>query len=91
MFHTVTSFITLNYDQINNIQNTDPWLYSELPRKQYEELFSVTPSMRNETDKKLANYLTIILEELLIEKSQRTNNHFSLNIFPFITYLIIVL
>ena len=31
------------------------------------------PSMRNEIDKELANYLTIILEELLIEKSQETS------------------
>src|SRR6266540_2913239 len=30
IFHTVTSFVTFNYDQNNNIQITDPWLYSEL-------------------------------------------------------------
>ncbi len=30
IFHTVISFVAFNYDQNNNIQITDPWLYSEL-------------------------------------------------------------
>jgi len=48
VFHTVTSFAAFNYDQSNDTQNMDPWLYSELPEKKYEELFSLTSGMRNE-------------------------------------------
>ena len=32
IFHTVTSFVAFNYDQNNNIQITDPWLYSTHPK-----------------------------------------------------------
>jgi len=73
VFHIVTSFVAFNYDQSNNVQNTDPWLYSELPEKQYEELFSLTSGMRNEIHKELTNFITTILEELCIEKNQETN------------------
>jgi hypothetical protein len=73
VFHTVTSFIALNYDQSNDVQNTDPWLYSELHQGQFEELFSLTPGMRDEIDKELINYITTILEELRVEKTQETN------------------
>jgi len=30
IFYTVTSFIAFNYNQNNNIQITNPWLYSKL-------------------------------------------------------------
>ena len=74
IFHTVTSFVGFNYDYNNNIQNNiDPWLYSELNEKQYEELFDFTLDMKNEIHKELIEYLTIILEELCNEKNQKTN------------------
>ncbi len=73
IFHTVTSFVAFNYDQNNNIQITDPWLYSELTQKQYEELFYLTSGMKNEIHKELTNYISIILEELCIEKNQEEN------------------
>src|SRR6266540_1832175 len=73
IFHTVTSFVAFNYDQNNNIQITDPWLYSELTQKKYEELFYLTSGMENEIHKELTNYLSIILEELCIEKNQEEN------------------
>ena len=73
IFHTVTSFVVFNCDQRNNVQNTDPWLYSELPESEYKELFSLNSGMVNEIHKKLTDYLTIILEELCIEKNQETN------------------
>jgi hypothetical protein len=73
IFHTVTSFVAFNYDQNNNIQITDPWLYSEFIQKQYEELFYLTSDMKNEIHKELTNYLSIILEELCIEKNQEKN------------------
>src|SRR6266498_3206789 len=73
IFHTVTSFVTFNYDQNNNIQIMDPWLYSELTQKKYEELFYLTSGMENKIHKELINYLSIILEELCIEKNQEEN------------------
>lgn len=73
IFHTVTSFVAFNYDQNNNIQITDPWLCSELTQKQYEELFYLTSDMKNEIHKELTSYLSIILEELCIEKNQEEN------------------
>jgi len=73
IFNIVTSFVAFNYDQIDNVQSTDPWLYSELPEKEYEKLFSLTSGMINEIHEELTNYLTIILEELCVEKSQETN------------------
>jgi hypothetical protein len=73
VFHTVTSFVAFNYDRSNGVQNTDPWLYSKLPEKEYEELFSLTPGMKNEIHTELTNYLTIILDELCVEKNQETN------------------
>ncbi len=51
----------------------DPWLYSELTQKKYEELFYLTSGMKNEIHKELTNYLSIILEELCIEKNQEEN------------------
>src|SRR6266498_943247 len=60
-------------DQNNNIQITDPWLYSELTQKKYEKLFYLTSDMENEIHKELTNYLSIILEELCIEKNQEEN------------------
>src|ERR1044072_1478231 len=73
IFHTVTSFVAFNYDQNNNIQITNPWLYSELTQKKYEKLFYLTLGMENEIHKELTNYLSIILEELCIEKNQEEN------------------
>ena len=69
IFHTITSFVAFNYDQNNNIQIIDPWLYSELIQKKYEELFYLTSGMENKIHKELTNYLSIILEELYIEKN----------------------
>ncbi|RHZ59118.1 hypothetical protein Glove_365g191 [Diversispora epigaea] len=57
----------------NEQKDTDPWLYSELNQKQYEELFGLTSGMENEIHKELINYLSTILEELCIEKNQETN------------------
>ncbi|RHZ55372.1 hypothetical protein Glove_416g12 [Diversispora epigaea] len=73
IFHTVTSFVTFHYDQNNNIQITDPWLYSELIPNQYEKLFYLISSMENKIYEELTNYLSIILEELCNEKNQETN------------------
>ncbi len=73
IFHTITSFIAFNYDQNNNIQITDPWLYSELTQKKYEELFYLTSGMKNKIHKELTNYFSIILEKLYIEKIQKEN------------------
>src|SRR6266542_4030880 len=73
IFHTITSFVAFNYDQNNNIQITDPWLYFELIQKKYEELFYLTSGIENEIHKELTNYLSIILEEFCIEKNQEEN------------------
>jgi len=73
VFHTVTSFAAFNYDWSDDVQNTDPWLYSELPEKEYEELFSLTSGMRNEIHAELTNYLMTILDELCMEKNQERN------------------
>ncbi|CAG8543481.1 5509_t:CDS:2 [Diversispora eburnea] len=73
VFHTVTSFVTFNYDQSNNVQDTDPWLHFEPSKKQYEELFNLTSGMENEIHKELTNYLSSILEELRIKKNQEKN------------------
>ncbi len=73
IFHIVTSFIVFNYDQNNNIQITDPWLYSKLIQKKYKELFYLTSGMKNEIHKKLTNYLFIILKKLCIKKNQEEN------------------
>ncbi|RIB22016.1 hypothetical protein C2G38_2076772 [Gigaspora rosea] len=73
VFHTVKSFIALNHEQYNNIQNTDPWLCSAINQKQYEELFYLISGMENEIHEELTNYLSTILEKLLIEKNQETN------------------
>ena len=51
----------------------DPWLYSELPEKKYEKLFSLTSGMRNEIHAELTNYLMTILDELCMEKNQERN------------------
>ncbi|RIB06741.1 hypothetical protein C2G38_2147907 [Gigaspora rosea] len=42
IFHTVTSFVAFNYSRNNNIQSVNPWLYTELDQKQYEELFHLS-------------------------------------------------
>ncbi len=68
IFHIVTSFVAFNY-QNNNIQITDPWLYSELTQKKYKKLFYLTSDMKNEIHKELTNYFSIILEELCIKKN----------------------
>ncbi|RHZ45106.1 hypothetical protein Glove_691g8 [Diversispora epigaea] len=73
VFHTVTSFVAFHYDQSNDIQDTDPWLHFEPSKKQYEELFDLSSGMKNEIHEELTNYLTIILEELRIEKNQEKN------------------
>ncbi|CAG8801073.1 24627_t:CDS:1, partial [Dentiscutata erythropus] len=52
---------------------TDPWLYSELTQKSYEELFYLISGMGNEINEELNNYLSIILEDLCVEKNQETN------------------
>ena len=72
IFHTVTSFVAFNFPN-NYIQITDPWLHSELTQKQYEELFYLTSGMENEIHEELTNYLSIILEELCVEKNQKMN------------------
>src|SRR6266542_3415432 len=73
IFYTVTSFVAFNYNQNNNIQITDPWLYSELTQKKYEKLFYLTSGMENKIHKELTNYLSIILKELCIKKNQEEN------------------
>ncbi|CAG8709814.1 14439_t:CDS:1, partial [Funneliformis caledonium] len=44
----ITSFILLNYNPINQIQNLeDPWLYkTSLNALQIEELFNIIPKMQ---------------------------------------------
>ncbi|RHZ57719.1 hypothetical protein Glove_384g16 [Diversispora epigaea] len=73
IFHIVTSFVAFNYDQDIHVQITDPWLYSELTKQQYEELFYLNLGMENEIYEELTNYLSIILGELCAEKNQETN------------------
>ncbi|CAG8787220.1 1027_t:CDS:2, partial [Racocetra persica] len=51
----------------------NPWLYSKSTQKQYEELFYLTLDMKNAIHEELTNYLSVILEELLLEKNQETN------------------
>ncbi|CAG8766710.1 12680_t:CDS:1, partial [Racocetra persica] len=51
----------------------NPWLYTELDSKQYEELFYLSSSMSDEINEELTNYLLTILGELCIEKNQETN------------------
>ena len=64
------SFVMFSYNQNADVQNTDPWLYPELPRELYEDLFSLTSGMRNEIHEELINYLATILEELRKIKKQ---------------------
>ncbi|CAG8655415.1 535_t:CDS:1, partial [Dentiscutata heterogama] len=59
--------------QSNDIQSKNPWLYTELDSKQYEELFYFSSGMSNEINEKLTNYLLTILDKLCIEKNQETN------------------
>ncbi|KAF0559384.1 hypothetical protein F8M41_006138 [Gigaspora margarita] len=73
IFHTVTSFVAFNYSQNNNIQSENPWLYTGLDQKQYEELFYLSSGMSDEINEELANYLSTILDELCIEKNQEMN------------------
>ncbi|RHZ81568.1 hypothetical protein Glove_117g420 [Diversispora epigaea] len=73
IFYIVTSFVAFNYDQDIHAQITDPWLYSELTKQQYEELFYLNLGMENEIHEELTKYLSIILDELCTEKNQETN------------------
>ncbi|CAG8512472.1 3450_t:CDS:2, partial [Scutellospora calospora] len=57
----------------NHIISSDPWLHSELTQKQYKELFYLILDIENKIHEELTNYLSIILEELCIEKKQETN------------------
>ncbi|CAG8644405.1 6718_t:CDS:2, partial [Dentiscutata heterogama] len=50
-----------------------PWLCSKPIQKQYEELFYLTLGMKDEIYEELTNFLSVILEELLFEKNQKTN------------------
>ncbi|CAG8533964.1 9147_t:CDS:2 [Cetraspora pellucida] len=49
------------------------WLYFKPTQKQYKELFYLTLDIKNAIYKELTNYLSVILEELLLEKNQKTN------------------
>ena len=54
IFHTVTSFISFNFDPTNNIQVIeDPWLHQKLNSIQIQELFEITPDMQALLDKEL--------------------------------------
>ncbi|CAG8799427.1 1807_t:CDS:2, partial [Racocetra persica] len=59
--------------QNNKIQNKNSWLYTELDKKQYEELFYLLMDMNNKINKEFTNYLSAILDEFCVEKNQETN------------------
>jgi len=74
VFHTVTSFVAFYHDRYDNIQtNTNSWLYSKLTQKQCEDLLYLNSDIKNEIHKELVKYLTTLLKELCIEKSQEKN------------------
>ncbi len=49
IYHTVTSFVLLNYDPINQIQNLEnPWLHkTPLNVLQIKELFDLIPKCKH--------------------------------------------
>jgi hypothetical protein len=75
IFHTVTSFISFNFDPTDNIQVLEsPWLHRKLNSIQIQELFEITSDMQALLDKELRDYLSIILAELCTEKNMDTNS-----------------
>jgi hypothetical protein len=74
IFHTVTSFISFNFDPTNNIQVIkNPWLHQKLNSTQIQELFEITPDMQALLDKELQDYLSIILTDACKEKNSEIN------------------
>jgi hypothetical protein len=73
-FHTVTSFLSFNFDAADQMQIIEePWLYQNLNLSQIQELFDITPEMQKLLDQQLYNYLSIILTEACAEKDNSTN------------------
>jgi len=76
-YHVVTSFLSLNFDTTDKIQEIEePWLCQKLDSQQIQELFEVTPEMQKLIDQQLYDYLTTItiLIEACAEKNSEVNS-----------------
>ena len=74
IYHTVTSFVSFNFDATNQIQvHKDPWLHKTFDLSKIEELFNITPEMQKILDEQLHNYLSFILHEACTEKREAIN------------------
>ncbi|RHZ44823.1 hypothetical protein Glove_709g82 [Diversispora epigaea] len=74
VFHTVTSFIACNFDFSDKNQYiTDPWISNSLTEINIQQLFNLTPDMKNILEKELINYINEIIDELIIEKKKDEN------------------
>jgi hypothetical protein len=74
IFHTVTSFISFNFNSTDNTQVLeDPWLHQKLNSIQIQELFEITPDMQALLDKELQDYLSVILTDVCEEKNSEIN------------------
>lgn len=74
IYHTVTSFVSFNFNATNQIQaHEDPWLHKSFDLSKIEELFNITPEMQTILDEQLHNYLSLILDEACTEKKEAIN------------------
>jgi hypothetical protein len=73
-FHTVTSFLSFNFDTNDQMQVIEePWLHKKLDSLLIQELFDITPEMQKLLDQQLHDYLSIILAEACTEKNKNIN------------------
>jgi hypothetical protein len=74
IYHVVTSFVAFNMESSYQVQHiNNPWVYDNLNKQQYKELFELSPGMQEEIDKELFIYLSEILGQLNEEKLSSTN------------------
>ncbi|RHZ73248.1 hypothetical protein Glove_232g56 [Diversispora epigaea] len=74
VFHTFTSFIAYNFDFSDKNQYImDPWISNSLIEINIQQLFNLTPDMKNILEKELINYINEIIDELIIGKKKDEN------------------
>ncbi|KAF0545006.1 hypothetical protein F8M41_002470 [Gigaspora margarita] len=74
IYHTVTSFIALNFDSNNNRQSEiNLWLRNSLSENEIAQLFYLSDDMKKELENELHYFINEIINKLNIEKYQEVN------------------
>jgi len=73
-YHTVTSFVSFNFDTTDQTQvHKNPWLHKTFDLSKIQELFNITPEMQIVLDQQLHDYISVILSEACAEKKKTIN------------------